>query len=743
MCPNKYLATQVCQEARKFGIPFTEISQSNELPDDFLSGSKILITHIQKIFNGKSKFGLANKSVDVGAIVIDDSHACIDAIRNSLTIKISKDHDLYSSILMLCGDEIREQGEGSFQDIQQGDYDTMLPIPYWTWFDKYRDITSKILESKNTNEVKFTWPVIKDMIKNCQAFISGKSLEIIPSLIPIDSFGSFSRAKHRVLMSATTQDDSFFIKGLGFDIDSVARPLTNQEQKWSGEKLILIPSLIHEDLDREMIVNYWGKVNSRRNFGVVSLIPSFIKKGQYERIGSFVVDTDNIYKKVQELKNGCYEKTLVFANRYDGIDLPDDSCRILILDSKPFFDSLLDRYEEQCRISSDIINIRIAQKIEQGLGRSVRGDKDYSVILLVGGDLIKFVKSSGTSKYFSAQTQKQIEIGIQVAEFSREDADDSLQPSDMLLELLDQLLKRDEAWKEYYSEEMKGIGEEEKRKSLYELLKKEYDAEKYFSSGELEKACDKMQSLCDEFSGDKSEKGWYLQQLARYKYQISKVASNEIQKSAFTCNSQLLKPKEGISYSRLEYINENRVSRIRTWISQYTNYQDMMISIDGILQDLSFGIPSEKFEAAIHEIGQALGFLCQRPDKEIKKGPDNLWCVAKDQYFLIECKSEVKADRSEITKHESGQMNTHSAWFEDVYRDANCKRILIIPTKTLSYNAAFTHEVEIMRKKRKDSGSRDEGRHGDLLRRSRRHQSLFQETQHRTPLSPTSLNHTQ
>jgi hypothetical protein len=90
--------------------------------------------------------------------------------------------------------------------------------------------------------------------------------------------------------------------------------------------------------------------------------------------------------------------------------------------------------------------------------------------------------------------------------------------------------------------------------------------------------------------------------------------------------------------------------------------------------------------------------LSQRPDKEIKKGPDNLWCGVENQYFLMECKSEVEENRAEITKHEGGQMNSHSAWFESVYGNARCKRILIIPTKLLSYYADFTHPVAVMRK---------------------------------------------
>ena len=60
----------------------------------------------------------------------------------------------------------------------------------------------------------------------------------------VERFGSFDRAKQRIMMSATTQDDSFFIKGFNFDIAAIENPLTDTSQKWSGEKMLLIPSLI-------------------------------------------------------------------------------------------------------------------------------------------------------------------------------------------------------------------------------------------------------------------------------------------------------------------------------------------------------------------------------------------------------------------------------------------------------------------------------------------------------------------
>ena len=87
-------------------------------------------------------------------------------------------------------------------------------------------------------------------------------------------------------MSATTQDDSFFIKGLGFDVNSVANPLTNKELKWSGEKMILIPSLISEELERDSVISWLAKTNPNRQYGIVSLVPGFSSKPQYDSIGA-------------------------------------------------------------------------------------------------------------------------------------------------------------------------------------------------------------------------------------------------------------------------------------------------------------------------------------------------------------------------------------------------------------------------------------------------------------------------
>ena len=700
ICPNIYLVQQVCEEAQKFGINYCVIPNSNEIPDDFLSGKKILITHAHKVFNGMSVFGLNNQYTKVGTVILDDSHACIDVIKDAFSIQIekTKNERLYNSILSLFEDDLRDQGEGSFIDIQTENYDTLMAVPYWSWYDKKTEVLKLLSSNLEDAQVKYTWPLLKDSIDNYSCYITGNKIELCPYRTDIDVFSSFSKSKNRILMSATTQEDSFFVKGLDFSVEAVEMPLKNDQQKWSGEKMIILPSLIDDECDRDLIVTKFSQMKTQR-FGIVAIVPSTKKAAQYQNLGATVANKKDIFDQIKKLKKGEFENVVVINNRYDGIDLPDESCRVLIIDSMPYFEDLSDRYEERCRPNSEVINKKLAQKIEQGIGRGVRGEKDYCALLIIGADIIKFMRSVATNKYFSAQTKKQIELGLSIAEMAREDQEENVEPIKIVVSLIKQSLNRDEGWKAYYTSEMDGIQEIPIDKTIYEKLSLERKIEQLYYNGEVIIACDAMQKFIDESCDDPLEKGWYLQQLARYTYIYQKDHSNTLQIAAFKMNKQLLKPKEGIEYTKVSYINENRLNRIKTFINKFKDFDELQLEVNAILDNLSFGIESDKFEEALQSVGEFLGFISQRPDKEIRKGPDNLWCGVDDQYLIFECKNEVDDNRGEINKHEAGQMNSHCAWFEEEYgTNARVQRFLIIPTKNLSYYGNFTHDVKIIRK---------------------------------------------
>ena len=499
-------------------------------------------------------------------------------------------------------------------------------------------------------------------------------------------------------MSATVTDDSFLVRGLRLSPNVIQNPLTYKQEKWSGEKMVLIPSLIDDSLERSVIVRAFAPPSSK-NYGVVALTPSFANTKDWEAYKAKVVDKATIDAGVESLRQGNYKETLVIANRYDGIDLPDDTCRVLVFDKKPYAENLADRYDENCRSSSEVTATRVARSIEQGLGRSVRGEKDYCAFVLTGDELVAAVRSPQSRKYLSSQTQMQITVGLEIANFAKEEIEKGTAPLKSLFDLISQCVKRDSGWKEFYIEQMNSVASNTHQTKVLDIFQQELDAELAFNQQNPERAVSIIQRLIDTHVKNDYDKGWYLQEMARYSYEQSRAESNRIQVSAHRKNSFLLKPRQVMTIDKITVISQQRVERIKSWAKQFTAAEEMTIRINDILSRLAFGIRADRFELALHEVGEALGFECQRPDKQWGQGPDNLWGLKPGKYLLFECKSEVDLQRAEINKNESGQMNNSCAWFQREYPDADSANIMIIPTPKCNLAGGFTEDVEIMRSK--------------------------------------------
>ncbi len=706
LCPDKYLVEQTCIEAENFGIKYSKIDTNGNIPNDFSFGKSILITTVQKLFNGLSKFHIGHKSTPVDYIVMDDAHLSIDIIKNAFKIEIPYKDDKYEKIYQkfidIFMEDLKKQGLGTFEDIMNNNPNSFLPVPYWAWRDKIGQVIKVLSRNSEKENILFAWPLIKDSLDKCQCIIGNKSIEIFPYNIPIHHFKSFTDASHRIFMSATIHNDSFFVKSLGLDKETVLNPLSLSKEKWSGEKMVLIPNLIDPELIRDKIIPSFAKTEAGIN--VVVLTPSYNKSNDWGKNGGIITNKNNIIKNIKLFKNKRYKNALVIANRYDGIDLPDDTCRLLIIDSKPFSESLENLYQEKILSNSEIINIKTAQKIEQGLGRSVRGKKDYSAIMILGLKLINHIKNPKTLKYFSNQTRKQIEIGEKIVSLAQEDLNSNDESISIIHDLFNKLIYRDEGWKNYYQQEMDGIKHIEINSKLIDRLEYENKASNYFELGEYVSAKDTIQDLIDECQNlTTDEVGYYLQLMATYCYAISKQDSTEYQNAAYKKNRALLIPKTGSEISRLDQINVTRIENIKNYVENFESNEHLRISISAVLESLSFGVDHNDFENSLENLGKALGFISDRPERDSKDGPDNLWKINSNNYIVFECKNEVLTTRKTIYKSESGQINDANIWFEQNYKTNNYKSILIIPTIKLHHNAVLDEKSEIMNVEKLDA----------------------------------------
>ena len=152
--------------------------------------------------------------------------------------------------------------------------------------------------------------------------------------------------------------------------------------------------------------------------------------------------------------------------------------------------------------------------------------------------------------------------------------------------------------------------------------------------------------------------------------------------------------------TQLSVLAQKRIERIIEWVSDFETSEELLLKVDEIMSRMRFGVNADLFERSLHELGAALGFGVQRPDKEWKEGPDNLWVLRDSQYILFECKNQVDRNRSEVNKRETGQMNNSCAWFRKHYPGVKVTNILIIWTKTVARSAGFTEDVEIMQSRK-------------------------------------------
>lgn len=697
LCPDNFLIEQTCDQAAQFGI--ATCRPTNDLPDEFLNSDKILVTSVQKLFNGLTKFRLGSKSIPVGSLLMDDAHACSDDIRANCTIRIEANEPAYADLQRLFASDVEDQGVGTYADICNDKRDAFLPIPYWAWVQKESEVAKTLSNHSARESIKFAWPLLKDLLPYCQCVMSGAAIEIEPYIAPLSKFGSYFDAPHRIFMSATVTDDAFLVKGLQLLPETILNPLTYAKESWSGEKMVLLPSLISEDLTRELIVANTAPPKPKRRYGVVALTPGFAWTQDWKAYGAEVVDKNTVSKAIDALRKGEYENTVVLVNRYDGIDLPDATCRVLIFDSRPYSESLIDLYQESCRPNSEATLMRVVRTIEQGMGRSVRGEKDFSVVLVVGSDLTRLVRDKSTRKFLSPQTAMQVKIGLDISEMAREEIEGGEPAMKAFNALVNQCLGRDEDWKAFYAEQMESVKPAKPNERVLRAYAVELAAEQTFMAGDYEGATKKLQALLDAGSVPSQDKGWYLQEMARYNYGANRPESQRLQVAAHKQNRLLLKPASGIAVAKLTIVSQGRMERIAKWVGGFESYAQLEVSLSDILARLTFGTKADKFEQALDELSAALGFAGERPDKEWKAGPDNLWALDDTQYVLWECKNEVESTRAEINKSEAEQMNRSSAWFQKHYPGMIVKRLLVHPTNVEAKAAAFIDEVEVVRAK--------------------------------------------
>lgn len=683
VAPDKYLVDQVLNEASQLGINVV----SN--PDDakYLASEAIAVVNAHKLFNGQTVFSdkrPGRSMAPIGSVVIDDAHAALATLNETLALSLPSSSPAYVGVLDLFDNELRQQSADALADIRENGAagaGALLRVPFWavrTKADRLRAILRT--EIGWDHPLYWSWPAVQDVLNFSRVVISPTAITVTPPCPPIGHVTAFAAAKRRVYLSATLADDSVLVTDFGADASSVADPITPLTAGDIGERMILAPQEINPSLSSDEIRS--AITDLSKTYNTVVIVPGTAALQRWRAVADRVPsDNDEIIATIAALKSGRHVGLVVLNNRYDGIDLPQDACRILVLDGLPGAFSGEDRLESLLTARESGVDDRQVQRIEQGMGRAVRSNEDHCVVFLIGSKLAQLTADPRTLPRFSPATQAQLRLSREMAA--------KMKKTESLTEIIEtavQALTRDPNWVKLAKLGLGGITPKPGWVEPHAPARRAaFDAA---TSGDFSHAADVLETLVDAQT-DTKQRGWLREQQAVYLEPIDPVQAQNVLRLAHSENNHVTRPLSPLTFRPLDAEGtqaDRCVSKLTTMFA--SGGVALRLGFEAILDDLDFDpARTEEFEAAFLQLGWILGLGSQRPESELAKGPDNLWALGGGQFWVVEAKSG--ASSSKIGKRDAGQLAVAMLWFDKSYSDTcSATPVMVHPADTLYPDAS-------------------------------------------------------
>lgn len=655
VAPSNYLVNQVIAEAARLGIATT----TNVDGAAYLNSEAIAVINAYELVNGRSKFSNRRPTrapAPVGSVVIDDAHAAIATTRHQLSLAIPRSNEAFDELLNLFAADLRTQSSDGYLDARDDRRGTPVRVPFWAWRSKVeqaREILRK--QTGDKQALYFDWPAVSEILPLCRVVFSNQEVTITPLCPPIDHVTKFMEAKHRIFLTATLADDSVLVTDFGADADSVAKPITPVTAGDIGERMILAPQEINPGLDAEDVRAEIVKLS--RTYNTVVLVPSDAWAKTWEPHAAIVAKTETIEATVEKLRAG-HVGLVVLKNRYDGIDLPDDACRILVIDGLPEAFSPEERLDSLLMSAESGIDTRQVQRIEQGMGRGVRSNEDHCVVFLLGPRLAQLTVDPRTSGMFSPATQAQLKLSRQVAAQM-----DNL-PLSRIVDTAKQALTRDESWVRLALNALRNITPAPGR--VTDASQAERAAFVLAANGDTKGARERVGRAADE-ERDDSVAGVLLELQATYADLTNPELAQQILTIARAKNTNVTKPLGGLSYTPLDGHTPQAATCAERLNAMYSTPAALRLDVETIADDLAFDeLRTEQFEEAMRRAGVLIGVGSQRPEHDLNDGgPDNLWSLGDNRFWVIEAKTGVRS--AAIGKRDLGQLVESLLWFGKRY----------------------------------------------------------------------------
>jgi hypothetical protein len=702
LCPTRQLASQVGDHARAYGIEARVLlPRGYEGLNDFHLGNAVGVSTYSAIFNTNPRIE------EPKTIVLDDAHAAEDYIASLWSVSISRRAmgDLYRRCLRLLESKMEEAFvESMLDDDASPDLRArvdMLPHPRFSELaGEIRGLLDEGLDERD--DQRYPWSMIRGHLHACSLFVSWQELLLRPLVPPTLTHPPFEGANQRVYMSATLGEGGELERITGVPrIERIPAP-KGWDKQGSGRRLFLFPNLSMGEGDVEEATVLAAKESGR----VLALTPTAAAasavRERFSSRGMTVLSSGDVGESLDPFTSRT-NVALVLANRYDGIDLPDEACRLLVMEGLPAGTNLQERFLLTRLGADSLLRDRLRTRFTQGAGRCCRNDSDFAVVLAVGQRLLDFCAKRENRSGMHPELQAELEYGIENSY--------DLDPEG-LLELL-RLFHEQGEEADVADQDIRELREQAQKVSdpvaeaLMEAAPKEvsfvYDLWRKDYLGALEKA----RGVSDALTGGR--------ETAAYRAWWHYLAGSAAWMAGQERNDQDLLAKAREFFGRAA-----RASKSVSWFAELSREVDPSVrpspsdiraarACESVFRTLSgLGFHSRRFDRKMMELaeligrddhssfergleimGRLLGFDSSRPSDE-EGAPDGVWLLGDSLAIAFEAKSDEDPGGA-ISINAVRQTSTHSNWVRNnrhVSTNAEVVTVLVSPRTRIKENAA-------------------------------------------------------
>lgn len=648
MCPTNQLADQVVETGRLIGVKVSTFPNKG-LPYDALSGNAVLACTYDRLFNANSVF--ENQSIRPSTVVMDDVHAGAERIRKAYTVQVPP--TIFPALRTLLEPLCSTTDAATWASIIRGDASSTYEVPYWVWSQVCGEAARLMADLIDRPPLLFTWGNVARYLELTRCCISGVAAEIALQIPPVEEVAAYAGAKHRLFMSASIKDSSGMIAALGCSPDAYQRLIEPKEDEGAGERMILPTSLINSDSEKTEIAAACAELATKTN--VVVLTTSAAQAATWVAAGAVLSQGNGVDETLERLRatTGNY---VVFAQRFDGVDLPDEACRVLVIDGVPGGERIIDHVDAYRQKDSPEYEVRTINKFEQALGRAVRSSADFATVLLVGTDIAAFIGRKNVAGLLEERTRRQVELGQELAHLP----DHAGKSIGMVIQDLAQaLLDRNEGWRHAHKTRVAVTDKQIRDMALTPHEAGALAMREAWSMAKAKNPQGAVARLRDAATTDHLhpiQKAELLYWIAAYQHQFDPGQAAEVYKAVFGLNTKFPRPLQTPD-KRFARMTDQAVALCNIF-GVFGSTNAALARVEEVKAKLAFANEAEIVERGLHELGELLGATSSRPEKETGRGPDVLW-LFDDCAACIEAKSEKTMP---IHKSDAAQLLLSNTW---------------------------------------------------------------------------------